>query len=139
MLIFSCVGSLAMSITYGLPVQRRHDPFIQLAEDALAGAGAAGAPGRFLVNIIPWLKHVPEWMPGAGFKQVAKEIKKKMDRLEEEPYQATLKMMVCSFIVAYLLVFHGYQREMELHLRLLSQILCRSIPVRPTLIFRPTT
>jgi len=33
-------------------------------------------------------------MPGSGFKQDAKEIRKQLDRLMEEPYHATVQMMV---------------------------------------------
>lgn len=29
------------------------------------------APGAFLVDMIPWLKYVPSWLPGAGWKAKA--------------------------------------------------------------------
>lgn len=37
---------------------------------------ATGAiPGKFLVDVLPWLKYVPEWVPGANFQRLAKEWK----------------------------------------------------------------
>lgn len=37
---------------------------------------ATGAiPGKFLVDVLPWLKYVPEWVPGASFQRLAREWK----------------------------------------------------------------
>jgi len=82
-------------MTYGIPVQRQRDPLILFAEKALGGSAAAASPGRFFVNIIPWLKYVPGWMPGAGFKRLGKQIMKELVQLREEPYQAALRLIVC--------------------------------------------
>lgn len=87
------VGGLSTSMTYGIPVQRQRDPLILFAEKALGGSAAAASPGRFFVNIIPWLKHVPGWMPGAGFKRLGKQIMKELVQLREEPYQAALRLI----------------------------------------------
>ncbi|KAJ3554853.1 hypothetical protein NP233_g12337 [Leucocoprinus birnbaumii] len=87
------IGGLSTSMTYGLPVQRQHDPLIHFAERALGGSAAAASPGRFLVNVLPWLKYVPDWMPGAGFKRLGKQIMKELVQLREEPYQAALEMI----------------------------------------------
>jgi len=35
----------------------------------LDGMGKAASPGAFLVDFIPILKHVPEWVPGASFQK----------------------------------------------------------------------
>ncbi|KIJ94934.1 hypothetical protein K443DRAFT_11723 [Laccaria amethystina LaAM-08-1] len=64
-------GSTIMSITYGLPVLESDDPYITLAEEVLQGASEAGIPGTFLVDLLPFLKYVPSWFPGAGFKRKA--------------------------------------------------------------------
>ncbi|CAL1709868.1 unnamed protein product [Somion occarium] len=29
------------------------------------------APGKFLVDVMPWLQYVPSWVPGAGWKKLA--------------------------------------------------------------------
>ncbi|KAF5360644.1 hypothetical protein D9756_005134 [Leucocoprinus leucothites] len=91
--IRNCIGGIAVSVTYGLPVQRKRDPFVHFSETTFAVSSATAAPGKFLVNIVPSLKHVPEWMPGAGFKQVAKEVRANLLKLIEEPFEASVKMM----------------------------------------------
>ncbi|KAJ3573940.1 hypothetical protein NP233_g2114 [Leucocoprinus birnbaumii] len=91
--IRNSIGGLAISITYGLPVQRKHDPLVRFAEETFAESNATAAPGKYLVNVVPSLKHVPEWMPGAHFKQVAKDVRASLIKLRDEPFNATVKMM----------------------------------------------
>lgn len=51
--------------------------------------------GKFLVDVIPALRFVPSWMPGAGFKTLASQWQKAFDDMVEVPYNFTRKMMVC--------------------------------------------
>lgn len=52
-------------------------PFNSLVNKAASESTAiATVPGTFLVDAFPSLKHVPDWMPGAGFKRIAKEWRK---------------------------------------------------------------
>lgn len=85
-------------MAYGLPVKSQHDPLVQFAEQAFTAMAGAAAPGKYLVNIISPLQHVPDWMPGAGFKDVAREIRRQLLTLLEEPYRATLKTMVGHYV-----------------------------------------
>ncbi|KXN80787.1 O-methylsterigmatocystin oxidoreductase [Leucoagaricus sp. SymC.cos] len=92
--IRTCVGGFATAIGYGIPIQRKNDPMVRLAvlafEEALV---EAATPGRFLVDIIPILRHVPVWFPGAGFKSQAKEWRSVLLRARDEPYRATITAM----------------------------------------------
>ncbi|KAF5348574.1 hypothetical protein D9756_009655 [Leucocoprinus leucothites] len=92
--INSFIGGLSSSLTYGLPTQRKNDPLVRFAEQGWLVINRSGAPGRYLVNILAPLKYAPGWMPGAGFKKEAKEMRKKLDRLIDEPYEATVNAMV---------------------------------------------
>ncbi|KAF9458364.1 cytochrome P450 [Collybia nuda] len=64
-------GAMIMDITYGIKVSDSDDPYLTIAEEALHGMSQAGVPGRFLIDVLPILKYVPSWMPGAGFKRQA--------------------------------------------------------------------
>ncbi|KAF9447962.1 cytochrome P450 [Macrolepiota fuliginosa MF-IS2] len=89
----SCMGGFSTSLTYGLPTRRHKDPLVLFAEDVFAGTNVAGAPGKYLVNIIPALKYIPDWMPGANFKRVARELRNETNRLVEEAYEMTRRSM----------------------------------------------
>ncbi|KXN84165.1 O-methylsterigmatocystin oxidoreductase [Leucoagaricus sp. SymC.cos] len=90
----SFIGGVSTSVTYGLPVQRRDDPVVRYTEKALLDGNNVAAPGKYLVNIIPQLKYVPEWMPGAHFKKVAREVREELDELMNRPYKESLNSIV---------------------------------------------
>lgn len=72
---YSFTGGLLIQLAYGMNTMPANDPWIQLAEQAMLASASAAVPGKWLVDIFPSLKHVPEWFPGAGFKTQAKEWK----------------------------------------------------------------
>lgn len=83
-----------MSVAYGLDVQPLDDPYIKTAELGVRGLVTAAVPGSFLVDIFPFLKYVPEWMPGAGFKKKAREWRKWARDMVEVPYEAAKENIV---------------------------------------------
>lgn len=85
----------------------RHDPLARFAEKAFSDLTIASGPGKYLVNIIPQLRYLPDWFPGTSFKKDARKILQQIDKLREEPYQATLDAMVghTDGILAYRVLF----------------------------------
>ena len=82
-----------MAVTYGLEVLPENDPYIEVSE-AVNSISTAVVPGAFLVDSIPVLKYVPEWMPGAGFKKKAKEWKVVIRKMLEIPFAAAKSRVV---------------------------------------------
>ncbi|THH15233.1 hypothetical protein EW146_g5213 [Bondarzewia mesenterica] len=81
-----------LRIVYG--IEMRDDDgslrFLQVEEetaDALSNEIMAGG-GVWAVDMMPWLRHLPSWLPGAGFKRKAAEWKKGFDELREGPWEA---------------------------------------------------
>ncbi|RXW22172.1 hypothetical protein EST38_g3677 [Candolleomyces aberdarensis] len=62
-------GTLIMRVAYGFDDIRQNEALIHNAEALIQGFHKAAAPGRYLVNSFPSLRHVPAWFPGAGFKR----------------------------------------------------------------------
>jgi len=87
-------GAITIEIAYGVEIQSENDPYLEIAEQALVGLAAAAAPGAFLVDSIPILKYVPEWMPGAGWKRKAKEWCGWTMKLLEVPFAAAQREIV---------------------------------------------
>ncbi|KAF8629383.1 hypothetical protein AX17_005679 [Amanita inopinata Kibby_2008] len=85
------MASMAISLAYGIKISPSGDPHIQLAEKALDGFGKAATPGTFLVDMLPILKHVPSFMPGAGFKRKAAEWRLWMEEFVHAPFVAAQK------------------------------------------------
>jgi hypothetical protein len=93
-LLCSLGGAIAIALAYGLEIQKNDDRYLEIAEKALVGLTASGAPGAFLVDSIPLLKYMPSWMPGADFKRKAKEWKASATDMMNIPFEAAEKAIV---------------------------------------------
>jgi hypothetical protein len=76
-----------MKICYGIAVLEHNDPYIAIAKEAIEGIAEAGVPGAFLVDLLPVLKYVPSWFPGAGFKRKAARWRASIRGMLERPYR----------------------------------------------------
>lgn len=89
-------GGLTLSVVYGYEVKSNDDHFLELADECvglLANRIASGG-GIWPVDVFPFLKHMPLWMPGSGFLKNAKIWKKKMEEFVDLPYEYVLNSMV---------------------------------------------
>ena len=92
--IISAVGGITLSISYGIDIKQTDDPFIDLAEKAMHTASQVTIPGALLVDMIPILKYVPEFVPGAGFQKRARIWRKLQEDFRSRPYLASIEAMV---------------------------------------------
>lgn len=65
------IGKIIFAITYGLPIDKHFDEFRRITEAVGEAFTGANIPGRYLVDSIPILRHVPESFPGAYFRRYA--------------------------------------------------------------------
>ena len=88
-------GAIILRIAYGYELKdiNGHDPLVDNADEAVAQFSAATLPGTWLVDIIPILRHVPEWVPGANFKKLGREWNKCLNDVVETPYNFTKQQM----------------------------------------------
>lgn len=94
------VGGLAISLAYGLPIQRRHDPLVEFSDSAGKLVADVVTPGKHMVDAIPALKHIPAWCPGGGSKRFANANKWMSGTFRAEPYEKATKAFV-STVSAY--------------------------------------
>lgn len=83
-----------MRIAYGIKIQGFDDPYIINIEESIRGFNLAGIPGSFLVDLIPALKYVPSWFPGASFKKQAALWAEVNQRVVELPFNHVVHKMV---------------------------------------------
>ncbi|KIJ40664.1 hypothetical protein M422DRAFT_173338 [Sphaerobolus stellatus SS14] len=87
-------GAVIMEVTYGIHVKAEDDPYLMAAEVSLKAFGEAGVPGAFLVDIFPWMKYIPHWIPGAVFKKKGRKWAKSISDMKELPFQTTKTAML---------------------------------------------
>ncbi|KAL0064064.1 hypothetical protein AAF712_009030 [Marasmius tenuissimus] len=85
-------GSLILFVTYGIDAQDRRNRHVVNADKAVVAFTTALSPGAFK-DLLPWLKYVPSWLPGAGFKRKAREWRHAYDEMGREAYDFTLDAM----------------------------------------------
>ncbi|KAF7372855.1 Cytochrome P450 [Mycena sanguinolenta] len=82
-------GTIIMNITYGIDIHGADDKYITMAKEGAESISIASVPGAFLVDSIPALKYVPNWIPGAEFKRKAMQWKKIGQDLLQLPFAET--------------------------------------------------
>ncbi|KZT51052.1 cytochrome P450 [Calocera cornea HHB12733] len=78
------VGCIISEVVYGHRLSSPDDEFLVKAREVLVIFERVIRPGAFLVDTFPWLKYIPEWFPGAGFKRRAREWRATSDRLRQD-------------------------------------------------------
>ncbi|KAK0234250.1 cytochrome P450 [Armillaria fumosa] len=88
--IRKAAGAIILRISYGYVTQEKNDPFVELAERTMNQFALAASSGGFLANLIPIhcapVIHIPNWFPGAGFKQIAREWASTLNDFVEKPH-----------------------------------------------------
>lgn len=86
------VGGIAFSLAYGIHIQADDDPNIKIADDALDSVLDQLLPGKNMVDVMPFLKYVPEWFPGATrFQRDARLGRQVMTRMYTAPWEQALR------------------------------------------------
>lgn len=81
-------GGLTLAVVYGYHVTSSNDEYLMLAEECLdLLSNRISGGGLWLVDIFPFLKYIPSWLPGAGFKSEAEVFRRKYEKFAEAPYR----------------------------------------------------
>ncbi|KDR68214.1 hypothetical protein GALMADRAFT_105117 [Galerina marginata CBS 339.88] len=82
-------GGITLAVVYGYPVSSSSDEYLLLAEEymGLLSNEIASGTGLWLVDMVPALKYLPSWFPGAGFKRKAAVWKPMLDAFVDRPYE----------------------------------------------------
>ncbi|KAF8992236.1 cytochrome P450 [Cyathus striatus] len=104
-------GEIVITISYGIDVLPRDDPYVRLAEDGMQPLSSV-APGSYLVDALPSLKYIPEWFPGAEFKRKARVWKADAKKMVEIPFRDT-KININNGTAKPSLVREGFERMKE--------------------------
>ena len=77
---------MAMTFGYDYPPGQVHDRFVELAEQTASGVTTLFLPESTLINIFPFLMHIPPWVPGATTQKIAADIRKSLNGYRNEPF-----------------------------------------------------
>ncbi|KAJ7505255.1 hypothetical protein B0H11DRAFT_1708414, partial [Mycena galericulata] len=83
--------AIIMSTLYGYDVEPMNDRFVLLSEKAVKTLSESFFPRAAAVNYFPFLRHLPGWLPGCGFQQVAAESRKIVQEMAQAPFDFVKK------------------------------------------------
>ncbi|KAI1209572.1 putative cytochrome P450 oxidoreductase OrdA-like protein [Annulohypoxylon truncatum] len=80
-------GAVILKIAYDYEAEsHKDDPLVDMATIAMDNFGRAAVPGAFLVDVLPFLRLVPDWVPGTGFKKLARQWRAEVMDVLEKPH-----------------------------------------------------
>ncbi|KAJ6576429.1 cytochrome P450 [Mycena vulgaris] len=85
-LVKTLAAAIIMSTIYGYEVTPSNDRFVTLSENAVDKLTESVFPGAVAVNTFPILRHLPSWMPGAGFQRFAAESRLLAEEMQKAPF-----------------------------------------------------
>lgn len=103
-------GAVILKITYGYTAEPKgKDHLVDMAGKAMHEFSEATIAGKWPVDIMPFCKfasqlrsnrlltwtvrYLPDWFPGAGFKQIARDMKHQLEQTTEQPYEFVKQQM----------------------------------------------
>ncbi|TDL20075.1 cytochrome P450 [Rickenella mellea] len=87
-------AAIILKISHGYTIEAEgNDPLVDLADEALTQFGLAMTPGVWLVDVMPFLRYIPSWFPGAGFKRTASIWSKKTNEFSNKPHAFVKRQM----------------------------------------------
>jgi len=116
-----CIGANIMEIVYGIKVLSEDDPYVNLAEEAMGAAAKVGNFGTYWVDLFPWLKHVPEWVPGASFRRQARLWREIVVKTPQMPYDTVKKATISGtatpcITVSLIEEYNGQQKDAPINI-----------------------
>ncbi|CAE6466716.1 unnamed protein product [Rhizoctonia solani] len=88
-----CIAATMFRSLYGYEVASSNDPLATRTQKLISYLTYAAISSNYLVNIVPALRHVPDWFPGTGWKREASKWRKEKENLIDELYNIGLENM----------------------------------------------
>lgn len=86
--------SLAMLMMYGYAPESLDDPIVRIADEGATLGASLLEPGGTLINVLPILRHIPSWMPGATAKKMAEKARWLAEEMKRIPMERVTAAMV---------------------------------------------
>jgi cytochrome P450 len=85
--------AVVLRIGFGIEIQEKNDPYVQMALDVEEATGKGGVPGASIVDLIPILRHLPSFVEkiSNAFQPLAhaRRTKPSIQHLHDAPWDST--------------------------------------------------
>ncbi|TBU24745.1 cytochrome P450 [Dichomitus squalens] len=77
---------VTLKVGYDIDIDDEDDEYAKIAQEALEGPVEGLVPGKFLVEFLPFLRHIPPWFPGATSQRLWAKWQAAGERLKNVPF-----------------------------------------------------
>ena len=95
--------SSILKIVYDIDVEDENDPYLDILDEAMEGIKEGLVPGKFLVEFLPFLRHIPLWFPGVASQRLWAKWMAAGDRQKNAPFEHTKAKLVRRHVPAILI------------------------------------
>ena len=92
---YRMLASTIFDVVYGIQITGLDDARVQTVEAAMAIANEYRVPGATWVDVAPFLRIIPAWVPGARFKKLAARCRPLAERTRNQGFDFAKSDMVC--------------------------------------------
>lgn len=80
------IASVTLDVAYGIQIKSMDDEYIRLILDGVEIFNMSKVPGAFWVDLAPFLRHIPAWVPGAAAKKFSERYGPDVQRMRNQPF-----------------------------------------------------
>ena len=91
-----------LRVVYGVDINEDHDKFAVPFNVSAEGIAHALAPGKYIVELLPFLKGVPKWVPGFAWQADFERWRAAVHDVKNIPFAHTKEAMVSIFFSSLL-------------------------------------
>lgn len=96
----STLAKSTIRLVYGIQLTDPNDRFFDMASTIVQIGSEMAVPGAFLVDVIPILRFLPSWCPGAKFLRTAEAWKLQARAYRDQLFAAGKAAFVSEYIIA---------------------------------------
>ncbi|KAH7305281.1 cytochrome P450 [Stachybotrys elegans] len=90
-------AATVLKMAYGYTVEpNKPDKLVSLVEKLMREFSQASLPMTWAVDIIPFLQHLPDYIPGTSFKKTARQFKNTLQTAAYVPYEFARRQMAAN-------------------------------------------
>ncbi|EKJ73242.1 hypothetical protein FPSE_06507 [Fusarium pseudograminearum CS3096] len=80
--------AIVLQVSYGMEVPSDDDPYIRIANDAMYATGNGGVPANSLVDLVPFVRYLPDWLINDWSLRFARQWRWAITKLHDVPFAA---------------------------------------------------
>ena len=94
--VHSTFLATVLKVVYGVGLTEDHDKYAETFNISAEGIAQGLVPGKYIVDLLPFLKDVPKWVPGFSWQADFERWRTAVQQVKDVPFAHTKEAMVRS-------------------------------------------